>query len=440
MRRIAAVVTADRLFATPVLWHLRQRHLLDGYLRAHDLDPVVEGPALHRLLASADGWGATAVDPDRRARLAGLELISTEPPPLRQALFPFAFVQALNIELTYACNLACSHCLQDGLRPNGPPAWPALEALVRVLEQGKLLGLTRTGVNITGGEIFLAGSPVLELLAAAGERSIPTRANTNAWWGSRGPISIGEQQFADDRAVVAALRERQLGRLALSLDRRYEQYPDLLDRLIRVASLCEQVGQDYEVVATDPDRALALQAAEKLQIALGHPPRHLRLTPMATVDIGAAAVDGHHGRRLEPDGLGDLIHSAPCATGGFYRPYYLHIAPDGGLRSCLYAPTAGWLGSVHDQPLAALLNAAARNPVTQLFASGDFESFVARVITPWRHLYVDPHHGCAASALLARIAGEVQQLESAAGGPAGEGQLEQLHRRIAAEYRLAPIP
>jgi hypothetical protein len=434
------VITADRLFATPVLWHLRQRHLLDDYLRAHDLDPVVEGPDLHRLLTTADGWAANAVDPDRRARLESLELISAEPPPPRQAFFPFAFVQALNIELTYACNLACSHCLQDGLRPNGPPAWPSLEALVRVLEQGKLLGLMRTGVNITGGEIFLASSPVLELLAAAGERSIPTRANTNAWWGGRGPISIGEQQFADDRAVVAALQERQLGRLALSLDRRYEQYPDLLDRLIRVASLCEQAGQDYEVVATDPDQALAFLAAEKLQIAMGHPPRHLRLTPMETVDVGAAAVDGHHGRWLEPDGIGDLIHSAPCATRGFYRPYYLHIAPDGGLRSCLYAPTAGWLGNVCKQPLAALLNAAARNPVVQLFASGDFESFVARVITPWRHLYVDPHHGCAASALLARIAGEVQRLENAAGGPAGEGQLEQLHRRIAAEYRLAPIP
>lgn len=440
MRRIAAVITADRLFATPVLWHLRQRHLLNDYLRAHDLDPFVEGPDLHRLLAIADGWAANAIDPDWRARLEGLELISAEPPPPRQALFPFAFVQALNIELTYSCNLACSHCLQDGLRPIGPPAWPSLEALVRVLEQGKLLGLMRTGVNITGGEIFLAGSPVLELLAAAGERSIPTRANTNAWWGRRGPISIGEQEFADDRAVVLALQERQLGRLALSLDRRYEQYPDLLDRLIRVASLCEQAGQDYEVVATDPDRALALLATEKLQIALGHPPRHLLLTPMETVDVGAAAVDGHHGRWLEPDGIGDLIHSAPCATRGFYRPYYLHIAPDGGLRSCLYAPAAGWLGSVRGQPLAALLNAAARNPVVQLFASGGFESFVERVITPWRHLYVNPHHGCAASALVARIAGEVQRMESAAGGPVEEGQLEQLHRRIAAEYRLAPNP
>jgi hypothetical protein len=434
------VITADHLFPTPVLWHLRQRRLLDGYLDAHQLDPAAEGLALRRLMASADGISAGAVDPAWVERLMSLELIASEPPPPRPALFPFAFVQAVNIELTYACNLACSHCLQDGLRPSGPPAWPELTGLVQVLEDGKLLGLMRTGVNITGGEICLAGSPVLELLAAAAEQAIPTRANTNAWWGGKGPISIGAQQFADDRAVVAALRERQLGRLALSLDRRYAQYPELLDRLVRVTTLCEEAGQDYEVVATEPDRALAQLTLEKLQSALGQPPSHLRITPMETVDIGAAALDGHHGRALEPDEIGDLIHTAPCGTRGFHRPYYLHIAPDGGLRSCLYAPAAGWLGSVHQRPLAALLNAAARNPVVQLFASGDFEEFIDRVITPWRHLYADPHHGCAASALVARIAGEVQQLESAAGGPLGDGDLKRLHRRIAAEYRLAPLP
>jgi hypothetical protein len=433
------VITADRLFPTPVLWHLRQRRLLDGYLDAHQLDPAVDGLALRQLMASADGISASHVALGWVERLTSLELIAAEPPPPRPALFPFAFVQAVNIELTYACNLACSHCLQDGLRPSGPPDWPELSGLVQVLEDGKLLGLMRTGVNITGGEIFLAGSPVLEVLDAAADRAIPTRANTNAWWGGRGPISIGAQPFADDVAVVAALRERQLGRLALSLDRRYAQYPELLDRLVRVARLCEQVSQDYEVVATEPDRLLAMLAQEKLQSALGRAPRHLRITPMETVGIGAAALDEHHGHSLEPDDIGNLIHSAPCGTRGFHRPYYLHIAPDGGLRSCLYAPAAGWLGSVREHRLASLLNGAARNPVLQLFASGEFESFVERAITPWRDLYIYPHHGCAASALLARIAGEVQRLESLAGGPVGEGQLEQLHHRIAAEYRLAPL-
>ena len=187
--------------------------------------------------------------------------------------------------------------------------------------------------DITGGEIFLAGSPVLELLAAAAARGIPSRSNTNAWWGGRGPITIGAHHFSDDAAVVAALRQRNLGRLALSLDRRYLQYPDLLDRVIRVATLCERAQQPYEVVATEPDAATARLAEQKLHAALGHAPRHLRLTPMETVDIGAAAVQDGDSRTLDPAGIADLIHSAPCATSGFHRPYYLHIAPDGGLRA-----------------------------------------------------------------------------------------------------------
>ena len=426
-----------RIYPTPVLWHLRQRHLLHAYLAAHGSDPAPMAAELDRLLAAGDGAAAADFGGQALACLQELQLISAVPPPPRNALLPFVFVQAVNIELTYSCNLACSHCLQDGLRPNSPALWPTIATLERVLEEAWLLGLTRTGMNVTGGEIFLAGSPVLELLAAAAARGIPSRANTNAWWGDRGPITIGTHHFADDAAVVAALRQRNLGRLALSLDRRYSQYPGLLDRVIRVATLCERAQQPYELVATDPDVATTRLVEEKLLQALGHPPRHLRLTPMETVDIGAAALQDDHVSALEPNGLAALIHSAPCSTRGFHRPYYLHIAPDGGLRSCLYAPAAGWLGNVHQQCLAALLNAAARNPVVQLFASDDFEAFIARAITPWRHLYADPHHGCAASALVARIAGEVQRLESSAGRAAGERELEQLHTRIAAEYRLS---
>jgi hypothetical protein len=428
-----------RLHPTPVLWHLKQRRLLDDYLCAYGTDPAVLSPLLHRLLTAADdGLDASLFSADTLVRLQELQLLDSAPPPPRGARLPFAFVRVVNVELTYSCNLACSHCLQDGLRPSGPAQWPAISTLERVLAEARLMGLTRTGVNVTGGEIFLAGSPVLEFLAAAAAQGIPSRANTNAWWGGRAPITIGAHHFADDEAVVAALRQRNLGRLALSLDRRYLQYPDLLDRVIRVAALCERAHQPYEVVATEPDAATARLAEQKLLALLGHSPRHLLLTPMDTVDIGAAALQDSHSRTLDPDGIPALIHSAPCGTLGFHRPYYLHIAPDGGLRSCLYAPAAGWLGNVQQQSLPALLNAAGRNPVVQLFASGGFDAFIARAITPWRHLYADPHHACAASALVARIAGEVQGLELGNGRQASADELEQLHRRMAAEYRLTP--
>ncbi len=70
-----------------------------------------------------------------------------------------------------------------------------------------------------------------------------------------------------------------------------------------MAMLCEQAQQPYEVIATDPDAATARLAEKKLQAALGHPPRHLRLTTMDKVDIGSAALHVGASRTLEPDGL-----------------------------------------------------------------------------------------------------------------------------------------
>ena len=425
-----------QLHSTPVLRHLRQRHLLADYLLAGGLEPEAFLAQLRKLSASPEGLPSSAFPLAVSRCLEELHLLTLQPPSALSLPLPFGFVQAVNIELTYSCNLACSHCLQDGLRPVGQHGWLPTEPIVRLMREARLLGLTRTGVNITGGEIFAAGSPVLELLAAAAEQAIPSRANTNAWWGSREGITIGDHHFTDDAAVVSALRQRNLGRLALSLDHRYEQYPALLDRVIRVAVLCEQAEQPYEVIATEPGRSLSQLASSKLFAALGRKPRHLHLTLMETVDIGAAA----HSNRdtLDPGRVASLVHLAPCATAGFHRPYYLHVGPDGGLRSCLYAPGAGWLGNVLKQPLAALLNAAATNPIALLFASGGFDGFMERAVTPWRHHYADPHHGCAASALLARIAELVHQLESSAGRPATAAELENLHRRVAGEYRLTP--
>jgi hypothetical protein len=145
------VTAPDRIYPTPVLWHLRQRHLLDAYLSAHGIDPAQVGATLARLQAAPDGAAATDFCAQELADLQGLQLLGAVPPPPRSVLLPFVFVQAVNLELTYSCNLACSHCLQDGLRPSGPALWPSITTLERVLEEAWLLGLTRTGVNVTGG-------------------------------------------------------------------------------------------------------------------------------------------------------------------------------------------------------------------------------------------------------------------------------------------------
>jgi hypothetical protein len=99
-------------------------------------------------------------------------------------------------------------------------------ALVRsLLEQAMELHLLRTGLNVSGGEMVAAGSPLLEVLEIAARLGLPVRANTNAWWDLQQGIRLVEPVIADNEAPVALLQRSGLGRLTLSLDDddRYEQ-------------------------------------------------------------------------------------------------------------------------------------------------------------------------------------------------------------------------
>jgi len=366
--------------------------------------------------------------------LEGEELIAPGSPPAGEARLPFVFVRAINLELSYSCNLACSHCLQTPLRPQGQPHWLD-PALVRsLLVQAVELDLLGMGLNVTGGETFAAGSPLLEVIEIAAGLGLPVRANTNAWWGLQQNIRLGERLIADDEALVALLQRSGLGRLALSLDDRYRQYPELLERLVRVATLCERQGLAYEFVAPDADPEAFKVVLQRIAAGAGSL-THARVTPMETVDIGSAAP--RQRQPLSSDGLATLARRSDCGTAGFHRPTYLHVNPEGGVRSCLYAPGAGWHGDLRRQSLRAILNAAARNPVLQLFERGELEAFVERHLDPWRHLYRQVEHGCGAAALIARLAERLTELHATGADAPDAMAMEQLHRRLAQEMGLS---
>jgi organic radical activating enzyme len=351
-------------------------------------------------------------------------------PQEAHAPLPFVFVEAINLELSYSCNLACSHCLQEPLRPKGASTWLDPSIVAPLLKQAHTLQLLRRGLNLTGGEVVAAGSPVLELLALAQAHGIPTRINTNAWWGLQQQIRVGDQVVADDAGLVEALRQRGLGRLALSLDDRFRQYPQLLERVIRVATLCQAAGLACEFVATDADPELLELVEQRCPVAL--------ITPMEVVDVGGA--QSSYPRALRIASLAALAQLSGCATAGFHRPTLLHVAPDGGLRCCLMAPGSGWLGNLHKQSLVEILNAAATNPVLQLFANGNLEAFVAKHLAAWQHLYRGIDHGCTAAALIARLAELLSQQQQALGRELQPQEQESLHRQLAAEMGLTSIP
>jgi hypothetical protein len=435
---------SERLYGTATLrqlaWRKRLlvRDLVPGESRAAVAD------FLQRLLARPDGTDPGALPPDWCAPLARQFLITASDRPVPQPTLHFAFVKAVNFELTYGCNLACRHCLQEGLRPTGKLSWLDLDLVAQAVADADWLGLTDTGVNFTGGEVFLPGSPILEALSVAARLGIRVRCNTNAWWGGRSAITVGTTAFASDAALVAHLHALGLSILAMSLDHRYAQYPELYNRMLSVAAHCEHHGLAYQFVETDAPAELIQSTLIALAARVGRTPVHLveperKRTRIAGIpdvtDIGAAA--GSRERHLDTTHLGALTTAAPCGNKGFHRPIYLHVNPNGGVRSCLLAPGASGLGSLTQGRLPEILNRLDENGVVRLFAGGSLAEFVQDNIVAWRHMYRNIDHPCAASALISRVAESMADEASKLGRELRVDEKAEVHRTIAREWNLS---
>lgn len=430
------LASTQLIFPTPVLRHMVQRRRLDhlcselprSFLWNH-----------RQLKALAHAQAPQAWQPDAAQALIAAGFAVSAAGQSQQVALPFVFVTAVNLELTYGCNLACTHCLQGAMRPKASDVrWLNLDLICTLLHEAEWLGLLSLGLNLTGGEVFAPQSPLLDVLAEVQQRGIRTRVNTNAWWGHGRQLQIGSQLFERDLDVIKTLQALGLGRLALSLDNRYAQYPDLLEKVVRVASLCEQQDQAYEFVITSTDQAVWDQVLVALQDAIGGSPQILKLTPMDEVDLGAAAARST--TPVDAQQLPGLIQASPCGGQGFHRPYYLHVTPEGGVRSCLYGPSGEWLGHLGRQSIREILNAAATNPVCQLFEQQAYKAFVDRWLEPWQHLYQGLRHPCAASAVVAILAGEILPLVGCDQEPISAQTIEAIHQRVAGSLGLTAAP
>lgn len=432
-----------RIYATPTLRHLerQQRLLVKDLVQNEAADRVAD--FLRSLLSCPEGIEPEACPQGWLSPLTHQFLVVMSEVPIPRPTHHFAAVTGINFELTYGCNLACSHCLQDGLRPVGKMDWINAELVSQALEDASWLGLMKTGVNFTGGEVYFPGSPILDLISQAAQRALRVRCNTNAWWGGRARFTVGKTSFSSDADLVRTLRDIGLTTLAMSLDNRYEQYPELLDRVLSVAALCEQAGLSYEFVSIDAPQELTQSALVQLTRRTGRDLEHRsdrsRSRPRSpdlpdTVDIGAAAGLGEV--TLESAHLAALTATSPCQRKGFYRPYYLHVNPDGGVRSCLFAPGSGFLGHLTRERLPEILNQADTNPVVRLFADGFMDDFVANNITKWRHLYRNVEHPCAVSALVARVCERLAREAEKVGRELTADEKDSIHRTIAREWNL----
>ena len=413
-----------KTYASHAANHLRKRGRLSSYLRSRGytgFSPIKD---------------TLSCEIQQNLIRDGLAVRSERKPVIS---LPLYFVRAINFELTYGCNLACKHCLQDALRPADMSlSWADLNAIKRALKDGMDLGLLETGVNFTGGEILVQGSPVLELVRFASNLGVNVRVNTNSWWAKNQNIRIGSEIFNSDTDVVKAFKEAGAKQFALSLDDRYETYPGLLNKMITVSAICESLELEYQWVMTSATREYKNNAIGQLTKALGRPPRFLRPVNMEEVDIGG--LKERSSDPLEVKELWKLPQYSPCKTKGFYQPTYLHVSPDGGIRGCMYAPGSGSLGNIRKDRMIDILNRAAENSVVKLFRNRNLEAFTEKYISPWAHLYRNIEHPCSASAVIARIEEGISKNRLEFGREPGHKELEMIHKSVAKEYKMEVIP
>ncbi len=85
------------------------------------------------------------------------------------------------------------------------------------------------------------------------------------------------------------------------------------------------------------------------------------------------------------------------------------------------------------------LNAAAVNPVYKLFEHNELANFVETFLNPWKDQSRSIGHGCAASALIARLAEKVYAVTQKQGGQPSAMQMSEIHKHLSIEMGLESL-
>ncbi|WP_296697537.1 hypothetical protein [Thiocapsa sp. UBA6158] len=259
--------------------------------------------------------------------------------------------------------------------------------------EGAYVGSHEVPPHHSGGEILRAGSPLPRLLETTAALGIPVRVNTNGWWGCARHIRIGERVFADADAVIAWLQDAGVAVLALSYDRRLAQYPGLWRSVVAVIEHGERRALPTELILTGVADSEAEILPAWLEARIGRPCAHLTIMQTDLVDLGGAA---RCDAVVTPQVAAERLRQTDCRLRGFYRPHVLHVGPDGGVRSCMMAAGAGWLGNLHQERLPALARSFGDNPVVRWFAAN-----AARPSVPAHGL--SGRHPCTVAVAQARV-------------------------------------
>jgi len=196
-------------------------------------------------------------------------------------------------------------------------------------------------------------------------------------------------------ALLHALKASGLTMLALSHDSRYSRDAMPMENLLFTIRLCEEVRMPYQLVFTEGSEMERLSAVMTLRLILDSDLELMQPVASELVDIGGAA-------DFPPERFSHQLNIAPCQDRGFYRPHYLHVAPDGKVRSCMFAYGSSNVGDLTKEPLHAMLNRFPWSPIAEVFANKEKKEEARLLMKPYGQGYKPPVHECTRNIELAR--------------------------------------
>ena len=348
-------------------------------------------------------------------------LISDVNRSLEEGFGSLLYVRAINFELTYKCQYSCPHCWQPAIRLEYSQELTTFEVKDAIF-RAFIGGLCTDGINFTGGEVIGNRDDLFGILEYTNSLNIPYRINTNSWWATKKDLNICNMPFSTPFDFVVYLKSIGLKMFAFSFDERYKENRQDISNLIESIKLCESAEANYQIIFTGVQEKNIKTLIVDLQRVCSVPLKHLIPVSMELVDIGRAS-------DLNNDVYKWQSNKCSCNKRGFYRPVYLHVSPEGLVRSCLYANGLANLGSLKDRTLTELVNAFPYSHQNYSFSSDEiYEEQYNELVRPYLSIYKPIVHECTTHIILAKA---IERQNAS-----GKSSLKEIHKVIAMEMNL----
>jgi len=285
--------------------------------------------------------------------------------------------------------------LQKNIR-NQPIVELSTEEVKTAILHSHQSGLCSLGMNFTGGEVLGNRDDIFGILEFTHSLGIRYRLNTNSWWANKRDFSIGKQHFSSSWHFVCYIKSLGIEMFAFSCDMRLNSHVNRKN-LESSIKLCEEAGIMYQLIFTGMATHEIIKIISSLNGACGKL-NYMIPVAMEMVDIGC-------GSDIDDEIFKQQSNCSYCNKKGFYRPTTLHVAPDGKVRTCMYAIGLNDCGSLREMTMLDIVKNFSSRANNDIFSDPiKYEKAEKELFLPYVHLYPVIIHECKKYAIIARAA------------------------------------